>query len=63
MTGPAERAAVAWSGQGQPITLSLHSCDGSAAAISLTPKDAMVLAQELQQFGVAAVKADWWGVE
>ena len=31
----ADRAAVTWEGPGEPITLTLYSADGEAAAVSL----------------------------
>ncbi len=52
------RAVVTWEGPGEPIMLTLYGPDGEAVAVSLEPKRALTLAQELLTCGVAAIKAD-----
>ncbi len=56
------RAVVTWVGPGEPIVLALYGPDGEAA-VSLSPKRALTLAQELLTRGVQAIKADQWGEE
>ena len=57
----AERAVVTWEGPGEPIMLTLYGPDGEVA-LSLLPKRALTLAQELLTRGVQAIKADSWDV-
>ncbi len=52
------RAVVSWEGPGEPIMLTLYGPDGEAVAVSLEPKRALTLAQELLTCGVSAIKAD-----
>ena len=60
MTETAEtRAVVTWEGPGRPIVLTLYGPDGEVA-VSLLPKRALSLAQELLTRGVQAIKADSW---
>ncbi len=54
------RAVVSWKGPGQPIMLTLYGPAGEVAAMSLEPKRALTLAQELLTHGVRAIKADTW---
>ncbi len=59
MTG---RTVVTWKGPGQPIVLTVHGADGEVA-VSLLPKRALTLAQELLTRGVQSIKADQWNAE
>ncbi len=54
------RAVVTWEGPGEPIVLMLYGVDGEVLAVSLLPKRALTLAQELLTRGVQAIKADSW---
>ncbi len=64
MRGPVKRAeiepraVVSWKGPGQPIMLTLYGPAGEAVAVSLEPKRALTLAQELLTSGVSAIKAE-----
>ena len=58
LSPPANRAVVSWKGPGQPVVLAVYGPDGEAVAVSLEPKRALTLAQELLTQGVAAIKAD-----
>ena len=60
LSPPADRAVVSWEGPGEPIMLTLYGPDGGAVAVSLLPKRALTLAQELLTSGVSAIKADSW---
>ena len=53
------RTVVSWKGPGEPIILTLCGPDGEVA-VSLLPKRALTLAQELLTRGVEAIKADSW---
>ncbi len=59
---PMRRTVVTWPGPGEPIVLALYGPDGEAA-VTLSPKRALTLAQELLTRGVQAIKADQWGEE
>ncbi len=59
MTG---RTVVTWKGSGEPIVLTLYGADGEVA-VSLLPKRALTLAQELLTRGVQSIKADQWDAE
>ena len=52
------RAVVSWEGPGEPVVLTIYGPDGEAVALSLEPKRALTLAQELLTCGVSAIKAD-----
>ncbi len=52
------RAVVSWEGPGQPIMLTLYGPAGEAVVVSLLPKRALTLAQELLTRGVQAIKAE-----
>ncbi len=54
------RAVLSWEGPGEPIMLTVYGPAGEAVAVSLEPKRALTLAQELLTQGVAAIKADSW---
>ncbi len=56
------RAAVSWTGPGQPIVLTVYGPDGEVA-VPIVPKRALTLANELLTRGVQAIKADQWGAE
>ncbi len=58
MLPDARRVVVTWEGPGQPIVLAVYGPDGEAVAVSLLPKRALTLAQELLTRGVQAIKAD-----
>ncbi len=60
LSPPADRAVVTWEGPGEPIMLTIYGPDGVVAAVSLEPKRALTLAQELLTCGVSAIKADSW---
>ncbi len=60
MLPDARRAVVTWEGPGEPVVLTLYGPDGEVVALSLLPKRALTLAQELLTQGVAAIKADSW---
>ncbi len=54
----AGRAVVTWEGPGESIVLTLYGPDGEEAALPLSSKRALSLAQELLTRGVQAIKAD-----
>ncbi len=62
--GPVKRAeiesrvVVTWEGPGEPIVLTLYGPDGEEVAVSLEPKRALTLAQELLTCAVQAITAD-----
>ena len=53
------RVAVTWEGPGSPIILTLYGPDGEVA-VSLLPKRALALGQELLRCAVQVVKAASW---
>ncbi len=54
------RAVVSWEGPGEPVIITVYGADGEAVAVSLEPKRALTLAQELLTCAVQAIKADQW---
>ncbi len=55
-----QRAVVAWAGPGEPIMLTLYGPDGEVA-VALSPTCALVLARELIEPAVQAIKNSQWG--
>ncbi len=55
------RAVVSWEGPGEPIVLTICGPDGEVVTMPLTPTRALVLAKEMIEPAVQAIKGEQWG--